>query len=605
MGLRARRATSPTAEASITPEQPWRRPAAWTGSGVLGHHGGDQGRWSDQRSDGSTVTEFNLAAVQEALGSRLGDREAIVSPLRRVSWAELTDRTRRLANVFVDASLGVRAERHQLAPYECGQDRVAIYLHNRPEYLEAMLGAFKARLAPCNVNYRYVEDELARLFADMAPGAIVFEDRFAERLGRVLDRVPMRPLLLQVGGGSEAPLLEGALPYEEALAQASPKRPDLAWSPDDLYVLYTGGTTGPPKGVLWRQADIFVVALGGRNFKQGGREWRSLDELAETVASRPGIRAVSAAPFMHGTGQWISFQALHSGGTVVIPSVVDRFDASSVLDAIEQERANLLVIAGEAFARPLLDALAERPRDLSSLLAISTSGAALAPQSKAALLSYLPQVRIRDTVGSSESGPQAEIVSRGEDPGTTRFRPIDDTCVVDESRTRRLPPGHDGIGWLARSGRIPLGYLGDADRTAATFPVVEGVRMVVAGDRARLLADGTIELLGREAAVINSGGEKIFAEEVEAAVRQHPGVRDVLVVGRPSPRWGSEVVALVQPDDGAVLDADAVVRTCATTLARYKLPKAVIVVDQVRRMPSGKPDYAWARRVAGSTQPDG
>ncbi|HYA68039.1 MAG TPA: AMP-binding protein, partial [Acidimicrobiales bacterium] len=480
--------------------------------------------------------DFNVAAVHEALGAALGDREAIVTTGRRWSWADLQERSRRLGNFFAENGLRVHVERTGLAPHECGQDTVAIYLHNGAEYLETMLGAFKARLAPCNVNYRYVEAELSDLLADMRPRAIVYHGAFADRLARVVGGLEPRPLLVQVPDLTGTPLLAGAFEYEAALAGAASTMTGAAYralSPDDLYVLYTGGTTGRPKGVLWRQADAFVAAMGGRKFSER-REWDSVDELVAAATNKPGPRTLSAAPFMHGTGQWVCFQTLHAGGTVIIPDIVDHFSASDLLDTIERERVQLLVIAGEAFARPLLDALAERSRDLSSLLVVASSGATLSPSSKAALLGHLPHLRIRDTVGSSETGPQGESVHRRDEDGASsrtsavgaRFRAVEGTCVVDELRQKVLAPGHDGTGWLARSGRIPLGYLHDAERTARTFPVLEGVRMSIPGDRARLLPDGTIELLGRDAATINSGGEKIFAEEVESALRVHPGVRD-------------------------------------------------------------------------------
>ncbi|HEX3947351.1 MAG TPA: AMP-binding protein [Acidimicrobiales bacterium] len=561
--------------------------------------------------------EFDLSAVNEALATRLGDREAIVTAGgRRLSWAELGSRSRRLANLLLDAGLTVRAEREELAPSESGQDAVALYLYNGHQYLEGMLGAFKARAVPCNVNYRYVEAELLGLLTDMAPRAVVFHGRFAERLAVVLEQLDHRPLLLQVADESAAPLLPGAVDYESALAGASALLPAVAWSPDDLYALYTGGTTGRPKGVLWRQADVFVAAMGGRNYRRH-REWESLEELAGAVNVRPGHRVLSAAPFMHGTGQWVGFQALHAGGTVVVPRVVDRFDPADALDTVEAERVNLLVIAGEAFARPLLDAMGERRRDLECLTAVASSGAALSPSSVREILAHLPGARVRDTVGSSETGPQAEVLSsdRAATGGSATdgsatdgsaesgaaavtFAPTEGTCVIDEAMAQVLAPGHPGTGWLARTGRIPLGYLHDAERTARTFPVVEGRRMSVPGDRARLLADGRIELLGRDATTINTGGEKVFAEEVEKAVRAHPTVRDVVVVGRPSPRWGSEVVALVQPEPGAAMDPAALLATCAEQLARYKLPKAFIEVALVRRSPSGKVDYGWAKERA-------
>jgi fatty-acyl-CoA synthase len=303
---------------------------------------------------------------------------------------------------------------------------------------------------------------------------------------------------------------------------------------------------------------------------------------------------------MHGTGQWVSFQALHTGGAVIIQRVVDRYDAGDVLDTVERERVSLLTIAGESFAAPLIDAIDARERDLSSLVVLSSSGAALSPKSKAAIMARLPWLKVRDTMGSSEAGPIADTVDT---PGTrshrvARFRPDPDTCVLDDSRSEVLAPGHGGTGWLGRSGRIPLGYMNDADKTAATFRTISGRRFSIPGDRARLHDDGTVEVLGRDAVTINSGGEKIFAEEVEAAVRHHPGVRDVLVVGRPSERWGSEVVAIVEPAPGVTLDPVELLSTCAVEIARYKLPKAVIIVERIVRNPAGKADYGWANAIS-------
>ncbi|MGH9171551.1 MAG: AMP-binding protein [Acidimicrobiales bacterium] len=540
--------------------------------------------------------EFNVAEVLEALGDSLGDREAVVTPRLRLSWAELNERTRRFANHLLAHGLGVNRERQVLASHEAGQDRVAICLLNGHEYIEAIVGSFKARCAPCNVNYRYVTTELADLLADMRPRAIVYSAQFAEALLAALATCELEPLMIEIG---EA--------YEATLSASSPSRPALSWSPDDLYILYTGGTTGRPKGVLWRQADAFVTAFGGRNYRDGGREWASMEEMVAAVAGREGSRGLSAAPFMHGTGQWVSFQVLNTGGTVVIPGVVDRFDARDVLDTLERERVSLLTIAGEAFAAPLLEALDERRRDLTALAVISSSGAALSPKSKEALVARLPWVRIRDTVGSSEAGPLAGSLDRttapqslpapGQAPGSALFERGADTVVLDETRSAVVAPGHDGVGWLARGGRIPLGYMNDPEKTAATFKTIAGRRLTIPGDRARMLADGMIEVLGRDAVTINSGGEKIFAEEVEAAVRLHAGVRDVLVLGRPSQRWGSEVVALVEPAPGCQLYEAEVVDACRGSIARYKLPKAVIFVGRIERNPAGKADYRWARRV--------
>jgi acyl-CoA synthetase (AMP-forming)/AMP-acid ligase II len=547
--------------------------------------------------------EFNLAEVQEAIGDGLGTREAIVSSERRLTWNELTDRTRRLANFFLTEGLTVRRERRDLGGSEVGQDRVAVLLHSRAEYIETMLGSFKARLAPCNVNYRYVASELASLFDDMNPAAIIYEGAFADELERALTKSTHRPLLLEVGATQSRVALPRAISYEEALASSSSMRPDGEWSPDDLYILYTGGTTGRPKGVLWRQADVFCTALGGRNYRDHAREWRSLNELRTFVHSRDGVRALSAAPFMHGTGQWIAFQALHTGGAIVIPSVIERFDASDVLDTVSREQVGLLAIAGESFAKPLLEAIAEKDRDLSSLRTLVSSGAALSPKSKGKLLELVPGLRIRDTVGSSEAGPIAQVVSGGTDSSNrVRFDAGDSTFVISDKFDRRLEPGHDGAGWLARGGRLPLGYFNDPRKTQQTFRVVDGVRVSIPGDRARIEADGSIEVLGRDSVTINSGGEKIFAEEIEAVIMQHADVHDVIVVGRPSDRWGSEVVALIEAKANRNVEPAVVIALCREQLARYKTPKQVVLVDHVQRTAAGKPDYVWAQRVAVASQ---
>jgi acyl-CoA synthetase (AMP-forming)/AMP-acid ligase II len=548
----------------------------------------------------TTAGEFNIAAAQEAIAVAYPDREAIVQGRRRLTNVGLTERTRRLANVLLDRGLGLQRERSTLAPHRSGQDHLAIYLHDGPEYLEAMLGAYKARVAPFNVNYRYVADELRYLLDAGRVRAVVYHGTFTPVLAEVLADRPPLDVLLRVDDGSGHPLLPGALDYETALSVASPSRPPLDWSPDDLYLLFTGGTTGLPKAVMWRQADIVVAGIGIGDVRHG-REWASVDELVNAAAQPFSPRMLVAPPLMHGAGQWAAFQALLSGGTVVLPSIPHRRDPADLLEQITAHRATTLVIVGDAFARPIIDELRHGRFDTTSLRYLITGGAPLTPETRTALLELLPGMTIIDSVGSSESGTQGRGRSSPADqPPPGCFVPQPGSCVVDEHREKVLLPGHDGIGWLATAGRIPLGYLDDAEKTAHTFPVIDGRRMAVAGDRAVHRPDGLIQLLGRDSVTINSGGEKIFAEEVEAAILAEPKVADATVVGRPSERWGSEVVAVVSTRPGEALTADEVLRTAAQRLARYKLPKQVVFVDHIVRSPAGKADYRWARDVAAA-----
>jgi acyl-CoA synthetase (AMP-forming)/AMP-acid ligase II len=540
--------------------------------------------------------DFSLAQLHEAIAEAIPDRECIVFGERRLTWAEVTDRTRRLANLLLSRGLGMRHERAGLEGWESGQDHLAIYLHNGNQYLEGMLGAFKARLAPFNVNYRYVEEELIYLLRDAGARAILFHASFAPLLEKIRAELPDLGLLIQVADRSGNALLPGAIDYEHALAASTPERPEVAWSPDDLYLLYTGGTTGMPKGVLWRQADIFVTALGGT--RPDGSEFPALDAIVER-ARKGKLRVLPAPPFMHGASHWSAFNTFHSGGTVVIQNETRRLDPEDILDTIEREDVSQMLIVGDAFARPLVDHLQSKPRALASVRVIISGGAPLNQTLKAALLERLPHVSILDAVGASETGRQGQkISSAGAAPSAGTFEAVRDNVILSEDLLRVLEPGSPELGWLAKAGRVPLGYLGDPAKSARTFPTISGVRYSLPGDRARLAADGTIELHGRDSVTINSGGEKIFAEEVEHALKHHPAVYDAVVVGRPSERWGEEVVALVKLREGCEASKLELLAECARHIARYKLPKAFLFLDEIVRSPSGKADYRWARAQA-------
>ena len=536
---------------------------------------------------------FNLATVNEAIAAAVPEREAIVFRERRFTYRELTERTRRFANYLAAQGLGLHTEREALEDWQSGQDHLGIYLYNGNEYLEAMLGAYKARVVPFNVNYRYVDEELVYLLNDAAAKALVFHSSLADHVQAIRAQVPTLRLLLQVQD-DDRPLLAGAVPFEQALAEADAAKPDVEWHPDDLYIIYTGGTTGMPKGVLWKHKDILIASLGARR-----TDGTVIDSLAGYVARATAShrKTLPAPPFMHGAGHWAAFQAFHTGSTVVIQDEVRRFDAAGAVDIIEREGVNNLLLVGDAFGRPLVDALRASAAQCPTLRNVITGGAIMTAKIKAELIAALPRINIIDTAGSSETGGQASHTSNAENgTATGRFTLSPHNAVLNNDMTALLEPGHEGLGWWARAGNIPLGYLGDAEKTRKTFPTVDGVRYSVPGDKVRLLADNTLELHGRESVTINSGGEKIFAEEVEQAIKHHADVYDAVVAGRPSERWGNEVVAIVQLKEGRTANEEALLAECAKHIARYKLPKGFVFLREILRSPNGKADYRWAKQ---------
>ena len=545
------------------------------------------------------IVSFTVPAVAQAVAAAIGDRVLVTQGDKQYTYAQIVERSTRLASYLHSRGLGCHTERSSLGGHEVGQDLVGIYAHNGNEYVEAMLGAWRARVAPFNINYRYVKAELQYLLADAGATALIYHAAFAPRVAEVLPDLPNLKVLIQIADDSGNELLDGAVDYETVIASSSPEPPPVQPSPDDLYVLYTGGTTGMPKGVLWRQHDIFVTSFGGRNLVTG-EVMGSYDEIVARAAENPGTKIMILPPLMHGAAQWGVMTAITTGQSLVFASVVDRLDADEVVRTIERERVSVVTVVGDAIARPLLAAIEKGAADVSALVAIANGGALLTPSIKERLIKTLPNGMVIDGVGSSETGAQMHHMSISGAVSTGRFNAGPDTFVTAEDLSSILPPGHQGIGWLAQRGYVPLGYKGDADKTAATFPVIDGVRYAVPGDRARHLEDGSIELLGRDSVTINSGGEKIFAEEVEMAIASHPAVADVVVAGRPSERWGQEVVAVVALADGASVDASELIEHAAQSIARYKLPKAVVFRPAIERSPAGKADYRWAREQAVS-----
>jgi acyl-CoA synthetase (AMP-forming)/AMP-acid ligase II len=539
---------------------------------------------------------FNLAAIHEAIAAVIPERECLIFRERRLSWAQVTDRTRRLASVLRNAGLGCSRERAGLANWESGQSHVGLYLYNGNEYLEGMLGAFKARCVPLNVNYRYVDEELEYLFDNSDARAIVFHASFAPVLARIRSRLPKLQLWLQVDDGSGEPLLPGALDYEQALAAAEPRPPGPDLSPDDLYMLYTGGTTGMPKGVMWRQDDLFG-ALDASNRRRMPPE-QDLDALGGRVVAA-GPRNLPAAPLMHGTGFFNAVSNLMLGGSVTT-MVGRRFDTVELLDTVERFSINSMAIVGDAFAKPILRALDTDPGrwDISSLRVIVSSGVIWSRETKDGLLRHNDRLIMVDSLGSSEAIGMATNTTRaGEGSGTARFSLGATTRVVTEDG-RDVEPGSGERGHVALRGFTPVGYYKDPEKSAATFQVIDGVRYSIPGDWAEVEADGTVKLLGRGSQCINTGGEKVYPEEVEEALKLHPSVHDAAVVGVPDDRFGEAITALVEPNPGATIDEAELIAHVKEKLAAFKAPKRVLPVSTVARAANGKLDYRQLRSDA-------
>ncbi|MFJ8861827.1 AMP-binding protein [Streptomyces sp. NPDC102451] len=544
------------------------------------------------------MTAPSIIDLFRAVALEVPAREAIVHRSLRISYGDLLDRVERLAGLLTSHGLGAHRERSALKGHESGQDHLALHLYNGPEFAEACLAAFAARVAPFNVNYRYTAAELRQLYTDAAPAVIVYHASFAPTLAQVLDDLPRTPLLLQVADGSGTPLLPGALDYEQAVTTARRDRPAPASSPDDLYMIYTGGTTGMPKGTLWSQHGMWRATLGGAAHPDDV----TAAQVAAGAAAGPGERTLGVAPFMHAAGWWKLLAALTSGGMVAIPDVVHRFDPADVCSLIERERLDSAALIAEAFGRPMADELERGSYDLSCLRALTLGGGATTPGTKRRLLAAIGgDAVLSDGAGSTEAGRviQANLTVGGEaEPGVFELLPR--ACVVDFTRTRFLTPADPEPGLLAAREPLPFGYLGDPVKSAATFPTVAGRRVVIPGDVVQLRGDGRLVLHGREAMTINSGGEKIFAEEVERALLADTAVADVLVLGRASERWGQEVVALVRL--AAEADDERLRTGAAGQIARYKLPKAFVRVPEIRRSPAGKADYTWARSVVAAAE---
>jgi acyl-CoA synthetase (AMP-forming)/AMP-acid ligase II len=529
--------------------------------------------------------ECNLATLFEAAVDAYPDREYLVANGERRTYAEMEARANRLA--------------HHLAAHGIGPgDHVGIYAYNSVEWVETAWAVFKLRAVWINVNYRYVKDELRYLLTNADLKALVHQRAFSPLVMALLSDLPDLRHIVVIEDGTNFPdPAADAQAYEDALAPQSPARDFGPRTGDDIYILYTGGTTGMPKGVVWRHEDVFYALGGGTNPLTNTRlEDPSL--MAAQGANGP-VTHLPVAPLMHGATQWAVMGQSFVGSKIVLMA---KFDPHQVWDLVEKEKVNSVMITGDAMGKPLIESLDDpgTTHDLSSLFAVVSSAALFSAPVKDQFFARLPAIMITDAVGSSEGGNNGlSVISAGNTAmrsGPT-VHVLGQTEVLDED-LRPVQPGSGAIGKIARSGDIPQGYYNDPVKTAEVFPVIRGTRYVMPGDYATVEADGSITLLGRGSIVINSGGEKIFPEEVESAVRSHPDVMDAIVCAAPDERWGQTVAAIIAPRKGRVPPSlESIQAHCRTTIAGYKVPRRLHVVETIERSPSGKPDYTWATSI--------
>ena len=528
---------------------------------------------------------LNIADLAEHAIDAVPDRVALICGDEKLTYAQLEEKANRLAHYL--QSQGVQKD-----------DKVGLYCRNRIEIVIGMLGIVKAGAILVNVNFRYVEGELKYLFENSDMVALIHERQYSDRVANVLPELPLLKTILVVEDGSDNDFQRyGGVEFYSAIADSSPERDFGPRSEDDIYLLYTGGTTGFPKGVMWRHEDIYRVLFGGTDFATGEPVADEYDLSKQAAANPPMIR-LPIPPMIHGATQSATWMALFTGHTVVL---MPEFDADAAWRMIHEHKVNLLFFTGDAMARPLLDALlahqdAGNEYDLSSLFLLASTAALFSTSLKEKFLELLPNRVITDSIGSSETGfGGTSIVAKGQShTGGPRVTIDKNTKVLDEDGNE-VVPGSGVRGIIAKCGHIPVGYFKDEKKTAETFKTINGVRYAIPGDYAEVEADGSVTMLGRGSVSINSGGEKIYPEEVEAALKGHPDVFDALVVGVPDARFGQHVAAVVQPRDGtkpALADLDAFVRS---EIAGYKVPRSLWLVDEVKRSPAGKPDYRWAK----------
>jgi acyl-CoA synthetase (AMP-forming)/AMP-acid ligase II len=524
---------------------------------------------------------YNIADLFEHAVDYFPDRLAVACGEDEATYAQLEEQANRLAHHLADHGVGAGSH-------------VGMCTRNRLEALVTMLAVYKLRAALINVNYRYTANEIKYVLENADVVALVHERMYADRIEAALPGAPSVKHVVVID--DESDLTFSGTAYDDALASGSPERDFEQRSGDDLYLLYTGGTTGMPKGVMWRHEDVWRTLGGGINFVTG-EPLQSEYEQAEMGKVTGGMVRLCLAPLIHGNAQWAGLMALFGGDTVVL---LPQFDPVEVWKAVERRKVNVIVLIGDAMARPMIEAFQAGSYDVSSVYAVSSSAALFSQSVKNEYLKALPNAVITDAIGSSETGFMGiGMITKDTEQGIggPRVSAGKDTIVIDEYN-KPIPPGSDEIGRLARGGHIPLGYYKDPEKTARLFVEVDGKRYTVPGDFARHEADGTITLLGRGNTCVNTGGEKVFPEEVEAALMSHPDVFDVLVIGLPDERLGQRVAAVVQPRPGSTPSAEDLIKHARTEIAGYKVPRSIWLVDAIQRTVTGKADYKWASEFA-------
>jgi 3-oxocholest-4-en-26-oate---CoA ligase len=538
--------------------------------------------------------EFNAADIFEGVVQRIPDREAVVLGETRLTYKELDARANKAAHAL--KKLNISQGSH-----------IGIYAFNCIEWLEIMLGAYKLCAIPININYRYVEEELKYLMNNADIEAIFFHQQFSDKLNNIADALPLLKTYVSINDGSDAKSDLVCVDYEALIEHESEEQVPQLRSGDDQYILYTGGTTGMPKGVVWRMEDV-LMTLGGGIDAVTGEKYPTPEALADKCL-QDQTTALALAPLMHGAAQWQSFNAFFSGWKLVFNDQVT-FDAHHAWDLIAKERVMNLTITGDAMGRPLCDALPaalQRGLDLSCLFVIASSASVFSSSIKDKMITLLPNLFIIDAVGSSETGATGVNIHTKDGKlkdsgGGPKFNKPDFSAILNLETQQIIPQSDtETIGYLARKGHVPIAYYKDPEKSKKTFIDVEGERFSVPGDMAKYESDGQITLLGRGSVSINSGGEKIFPEEVEMALKAHPNVFDCLVVGVKDETWGQKVVAVIQRRDSSELTLEDLKETSAKYIASYKMPKALIFSDLIERAPSGKPNYQWAQEFANKT----